>query len=78
MTGVQTCALPICKTLDDNLIASHQCNELYDKMEYDINGSGLEYYKYNNRIYIKQSYARISNLGMLKLIICKINKFFHL
>lgn len=67
-----------CKTLDDNLIASHQCNELYDKMEYDINGSGLEYYKYNNRIYIKQSYARISNLGMLKLIICKINKFFHL
>lgn len=63
-----------CKTTDCKMISNHQNNKLYELMEYEIKGSGLEYYEYNNRIYIKQSYARISNVKMMKLLFHKIKK----
>lgn len=66
-----------CKTVDASLVANHKYNKIHNKEEYDITGDGFEYYKYNNRIYIRQSYARISNFDLLKRLIFKIIKVLH-
>ncbi len=58
-----------CKTVDKNLIVSHITQPIYTHTTFDYKGNGKEYYKENKKIYVNQSYGRISFKDLLKNII---------
>lgn len=63
-----------CIKLDYKKIFSERNNKLCRSNNYEILGTGYEFYNYNKKAYKKQSYARISNIEMFKRIIIKIRK----
>ena len=53
-----------CKTNNPILVSEHSLQTIDDQKYYDYVGDGLSYYKENHDIYVKNSYGKITKIGI--------------
>lgn len=63
-----------CKSNEASIASAHLSQPISTAKDFEFVGSGYECFNENQKVYIKESYGRVSNLTLIKMLVRKIIK----